>query len=460
MPKPLSEYRRTYLDSLEVEFGLDAALTELSILAQGLFSPQVCLIDSHIVDNQNVLEFFISHERDLLGMMADLETYELPLIGTCSRGKADCWKTLDVMLKPRDGNLPRVASLSPARAKELALGYAKLGEDERREKFLQAKGADRNTYVKYLDVASKYFQSAEALTVIAPHHAPDSKLYEETTTVIEFLRRECPDELTDEDQRTCDALLAEMSRNTDALKTRQRLHSAIYGEKFPPDYQGIVAWYDVGLAKDHVKDEWRYLINQIFNQNLAMSFGLSPAQDCRPKTTRFQNVFRRQLEIEKEGLVKLASTIYPQYLSFDFVRSVRKQEQFWKNLSNPDPIIHRQYIAEEFKKHLISLEVTEYVGEQWREKIVLPLKTARLYGPPIIAGLAILHGLYSGSSIESVGAQGLASYAGAEAGINRAVRGIEDYFSTGRGRTKGDKWSYVEGFRTFADNLANVTLPV
>src|SRR2546427_192908 len=288
-------------------------------------------------------------------MMDTLEPHELPLIGSCGRGGADCRKTLDIMLSPRDGKPPRLSSLSPSQAERLAPGYDKLSEEQRRESFLRVKGPDERSFTKYLDIATKYFQRSEELTVVSPRRPPDVNLYREMTTLIDFLLKQCCGELTDDDKRTCDALLKEMSTDADGPKTRQRLHNTIYGKDFPPYYDGIVAWHTLRLPRDEVKDQWRFLVNDVYNENLARSFGLRSAQDFHPRQTRFDHVFKTKLEVEKAGLVRLASTIYPAYLSFDFVRKVRKQKQFWQNLSDPtlDPVVHRQYIAEEFGKYLI-----------------------------------------------------------------------------------------------------------
>jgi hypothetical protein len=456
MRKP--ELQRAYLHSLEVESGLDSTLAELSILSQALFSAQVCLIDAHIVDNSNVWDFFLENERKLSEMMETLGPKEFPLVATCGRGGADCYKTLDIMLRPRDGKPMRFSSLSPSQIEQLAPGYDHLSEDERQERFLQIKGPDRQRYSKYLNVATKYFQLSED-TVITPKLPPDDGLYQEMTSVIEFLRNQCPEELTENDQRTCDALLKEMSPS-DRPKNRQSLHKAVYGEHFPP-YHGAIGWYTLGLPKDEAKDEWRFLVNDVYNHNLARSFGLWSAQDFHPRKARFQNVFRKEVQVEKAGLVKLASKIYPAYLSFDFVRNVRKQEQFWEHLSDPnlDPVVHRQYIAEEFAKHLIDQKRKDLVGEQWCEKIVVPLKLTRLAAPPIVAALAVIHGIKAGSSLEMCGLAGSASYIASEVMTNRLCQGVEDYFAT-IGKEQGARWSYKEEYKTFIDSLGATTQSV
>jgi hypothetical protein len=458
MEKSKSEFERVYLHSLEVESGLDSTLGELSILAQGLFSPQVCLIDSHIADNKIVWDFFLQNERGLREMVDTLEPYELPLIGTCGRGGADCRRTLDIMLVPRDGKPPRLSSISPSQIERIAPGYDKLSEQQRRERFLHLKGPDEISFTKYLDVATEYFQSCTGLTVVSPKRPPDVSLYQEMKTLIDFLRQQPAGVLTNDDQRTCDALLNEISTNADGPKTRQRLHKTIYGEHFPPYHDGIVAWHTLGLPRDVVKDEWRFLVNDVYNENLARSFGLRSAQDFHPRKIRFEQVFTTKLATERTGLVKLASTIYPSYLSFDFVHKVRKQKQFWRNLSDPtlDPIVHRQYIAEEFARHLVDQGRKDLAGEQWREKILIPLKTARLAVPPIAAALVVFHGLGKGSTLETVAAEAYTSYKLAEGGINRTCRGIEDYFATG-GREVGARWSYNADLKTFVDVVAETT---
>ncbi len=408
---------------------LDSTLGELSILTQGLFSPQVCLVDSHIVDNKAVKDFFLQNERGLGEMLDALESYELPLIGTLGQGGADCRKTLDVMLCPRDGKPPRLSSLNPSQLEELTPGYDKLSEEQRRESFLRVKGRDASNFNKYLDVATQYFESSKSLTVVSPKRPPDVSLYDEMTTLVDFLLKQCSEALTDEDKRTCDALLKEMSSDTDKPKTRQRLHNTIYGGNYPPYYDGIVAWHALRLPRDKAKDEWRYLVNDVWNENLARSFGLKSAQDFHPRQIRFEHIFKTKLVVEKAGLVKLASTIYPEFLSFDFVRKVRKQKQFWLNLSDPtlDPVVHRQYIAEEFAKHLIDQEDRkDLAGEQWREKIVVPLKAARLVGPPIVAALAVFYGLTKGSTLEAIAVEAGVSFMAADGAINRTCRGIED----------------------------------
>lgn len=453
MEEAKSGLERVYLHSLEVESGLDTTLGELSILAQGLFSPQICLIDSHLVDNRIVREFFLQNERGLREMVDTLEPYELPLLGTCGRGGADCRKTLDIMLRPRDGSPPRLASLSPSQTEELTPGYDKLSEQERRVSFLTVKGPEGASFAKYLDVATEYFESCENLTVVSPNRPPDINLYEEMASLIKFLRQECPpEEFTEGDETICDDLLREMSANSSAPKTRQRLHRTIYGENFPPYYDGVVAWHALRLPRDEAKDEWRYLVNDVYNENLARSFSLRPAQDFHPRKTRFEHVFATKATAEKAGLIKLASTIYPSFLSFDFVRKVRKQKQFWLNLSDrtADPIVHRQYIAEEFAKHLIDQGRKDLAGEQWREKIVVPLKAARLTIPPIVAALVYFHGVPKGSTLET-----FAAYKAAETGTNRICRGIEDYFATW-GRDLGEQWSYDSRLTTFVDVAAEI----
>lgn len=338
----------------------------------------------------------------------------------------------------------------------LTPGYDKLSAEQRQERFLHAKGAAESSYVKYLDVATRYFRSSRDSSVISPKRPPDVSLYQEMTILIDFLRRQPIEKLTDEDERICDALLMEMSSGGDRPKTRQRLHHAIYGEHFPPYHDGIVAWHTLGLPRDQVKDEWRYLVNDVYNENLAYSFGLRSAQDFHPRQIRFERVFETEVDVQKAGLVRLASTIYPAYLSFDFVRKVRKQKQFWRNLSDPtlDPVVHRQFIAEEFAKHLIDQGRKDLAGEQWREKIVVPLKKARLALPPIAAALAFFYGLAKGSTVEMRVLPGVAGGATFTA-VNLACRGIEDYFVTW-GQAAGARWSYNADLKTFVKTAAEV----
>jgi hypothetical protein len=445
---------RAFLHSLEVEFGLDNALTEIAILAQGLFSSQICLIDQHVYDNAAVCDFFMRYEHQLLKSVEALEDSELPLLGTCCRGGADCLSGLDKMLEPRNGIPPRLGSLSHQQYAQLAQGYTNLSfPEDRRAKLLAVKGTAGQTYFRYLQIATSYFQRHPDLTVISPLRSPEDGLFAATEEAVQFFQSALV--LPPHDDAICSALRAEISRKTEERKTRQRLHHVIYGTDFPAYHDNRILWSTVSSPRDTAKDEWRYLINHIYNRNLCESFGLDPAQDFRPKRTRFEEHFEDAVTVERAGPAKLECPIYIEYLTLEFVLKVRKGRQFWNSLRSADPVAHRQFISQKFAQYLTDdCKRPDLVSSKTVEIVVVPIKGVRLAAPPVVASLFFIKTLPLGLSIAVRTAK--TAYEATEAVTNRVCRGLEDYFAT-FGEGLGRRVIYNKKFLSFIDKLEDVT---
>jgi len=436
------------LYSLEVELPTDPQLAELAIFVQGLFSPQVVLTDSQLVSSANTQRFFLANSGALSDMMSDLQSYELPLIGTMGRGGADCEKSLDILLKPREGKPPRLATLSSAQYEKLQVDYDRMSEEARRERFYSVTGTVVREYFK---TSSAYFQKLPERTVVGPPlRNPEEGLYTEVRKYVDTLTRDIPETLSDTDKSVCDALLQEIeTRSPAAPRTRERLHRAIYGEHFPPYHDGRVVWSHVGVPPNRSKDEWRFLINALYNVNLAESFGLrhginSPWYNLKPGHLSKSSVQREQI-----GILKLASTIYPAFIDFPFVRNVRKEPQFWKNMANPQLNLsdHLEFIAERFAKHLTDKGQGHLVRKYEREVIVNVIKRATI--PSSLA--TVILALFYGQSFNSAVTVGLET-----AGRMHVLAwGVESLFET-LPDLLGDQWNLTPGFKNFVGDLGSV----
>jgi hypothetical protein len=434
--------------SLEVELPKDPKLAELAIFVQGLFSPQVVLTDSQLVSGENTQRFFLDNADALRDMANDLQSPELPLIGTMGRGGSDCEKSLDILLKPRDGKPPRLANLSPAQYAKLEIDYNHMSEEARRERFYSVTGTEIRDYFK---TASAYFQKLpEQHVVKKPLRNPEASLYTEVRKYVDMVTRDFPETLSDTDKSVCAAIVQEIeTRPADASHTRERLHRAIYGERFPPYHNGRVVWSQVGVPPDRRKDGWRFLINALYNVNLAESFGLKHGINSPWYRLRHADLSKPSVQREQIGILKLASTIYPTFIDFSFVRNVRKEKQFWQNMASPElnPIDHLEFIAERFAKHLTDRGQGHLVHRYEREVIVNSIK-----GATIPASLAtIILALFSGQSLNSALEVGRETVGGTHVlawGVESLFEALPDLL--------GEDWNLTRGFKNFVGDLGDV----
>jgi hypothetical protein len=439
------------LYGLEVELPAEPQLAELAILVQGLFSPQIVLTDSQLVGGENTMKFFLENEGALNDMMNDLQSYEMPLIGTIGRGGSDCERTLDIMLKPRSGKPVPLPMLSPKQREVLSLGYDLLSEGGRRHRFYSVAGQEVQ---KYFQITTKYFQShSERTSVPSPNRNPEVTLYTEVRNYVLQITKSGDEALSDVDKLICDAILKEIDTIPEGTqRTRERLHRAIYGGVIPAFYKGRLVHEKIGLPGQKEKDGWRYLINALYNVNLADSFGLRHGINSPWYELRHANRLPPAVRSERVGVVKLASTIYPQFIDLSFVRSVRRDPQFWKNMRDPelDRRDHLQFVSEKFAKHLTENGHADIVRKYDCEATVNVIRDASILSSLSVVLLSLFcqQGLGSAvqAGIETVGAAHVASW------------GIEGVFGLIE-RTAGKGWNLRNDFKNFVGLLKSVQAP-
>src|ERR1051325_698445 len=302
-----------FLYSLESELSAPPDIAEIAILVNGLFSRQICLTESQMFDCAGVEVFFKKHERLLEQMVASPRPNELPLLATCGRTGADVQAAIDLWLEPKGGEgLPQYLSkLSPEQNDALREGFRSLrSKGQRRKRFLKICGAK---YYDHLKRVEKYLNGDHTRTVVRPASRPVGSLYDATRQVLRSFDGPEFKNLKKMDKEIIDTLAKAMdSLPSGETPTRERLHRAIYCGDLPPVYAGEVRWERSKIDRSVVRDEWRFIVNTIYNRNLASRYDLRPVLNTawwRVGNRFFGGRSPRILGIENTGSLTIAAPI-------------------------------------------------------------------------------------------------------------------------------------------------------
>jgi hypothetical protein len=406
-----------YLYSLEPELFPSDDLVSQAIFVSGLFSPQVCLTDAQVFVTEGVKSFFRRNEHALLDMLEDPE--EVPLICIALRENGNIEKSLDLRLEPKgEKGFPTYDnSLLPSQNAELRNGYNRLkSAEKRREKFFKVAGKEARRHV---DRLAGYIERAPSKTSLARSGQSHEQLYESTKTEISQLLNSPNAIIQDQDRRIADAILSRIDKHPkSSVQTREILHWATYGRQSPPVYRGEVDWSGFPGAPDPIKNEWRFLLNSIYNHNLAKKLNLRPVLNSGWWRIGLrwldQENLRQKLALEPAGILPLSAPLYRNCLNIDVVRQIRKNPIFWVGLAELEEArrtqdskswlskykAHLQFLSEQLAKYLVDIGRRELVGKSVREMLVSPLKVGGFIAGPVVTLIASLCGLPSDSAME------------------------------------------------------------
>ena len=448
--QPHKRVPAVFLNNLDVELPFNPRLVELSILAQSLFSRQVCLTDSQLIDNVGVRRFFLKNKDSILESVQEADLDEVPLLATCGRGAGNCDHSLLALLEPRGERRlpPAFTSFAPQQNAALRKGYASLSAERRRDRFYRLAGTE---FGDYTETANSYFLRCPEKTVLEGTKKKETRLFPLTKVLLDVgLEGPYQNFPTDKDREIC-ARIREVISGAKGERNRERLHGAVYGgEDFPQVYEGKVQWENFGREPDTTADGWRFLINHIYNLDLADSFGLRRGVNSSGYQTGFPKALASQINRRKVGEMVVPARIHTDFLTFDFVRALRKREQFWSTLQRMEssPKEHLILVSEAFARHLVDAGRRDLVGREVLDITDAAFDAAKgIVGPGLFAIAIAL-----GQPIDTAAWRGC----GAMGAVNQLRWAVRKFFSSELGPSIGRKWEYREEFSNFVQEVSDL----
>lgn len=433
---PTEPHRGAFLYSLEPELYPSEELVSEAILIAALFSSSICLSEHQVFVTEGVRAFFHKNEPTLTEILENPE--ETPFITISLRRQADVWATLDLRLKPKGekGYPSYDNSLTPIQNDQLRADYRNLKTAvRRRRKFLKLSG---DLTQAHLSCIQSYISRNPLKTTTGVSTIDPPGLYDSTRAEIVQLLSSTNAIVEDSDKKIADAVINRMDKHPKSeAQTREMLHWSVYGGESPPVYQGRVQWAHSPITIDPVKDEWRFLLNSIYNYNLAQKLNLRPVlnSDWWQIGTRWlsQSTLRRRLNLQQAGTLPLSTPLYRDHITVNFVRSVRKEKEFWVSLNKVEESrnrgdatalektgsAHVQLISELLAKHLIDTGHKDLVRRDVKEVFVQSAQIGGFLAGPVVT----LMGCILGVPLESAFEIGVGALAAGEA-IHFAVKGL------------------------------------
>ena len=358
-----------FLFSLDPELEQQNLPTELAILLNGLFAKRTGLTDAQIL-NSTALQWFVDKNRHELQRELDvLSPRGVPLIGSCSRRGTQMFEALDIFLKPKGlHGLPSYLSgFSCDQNKVLHAGCTPSETEEgRRERFLEIAGGHYEWFLQYL---TEYFEQRPGSLIAAAEDSPEITFFNEVLKYIEDLKKHqsLASGFRYGDHAMADALIKTIDDATpETPQTREILHEAIYGGHIPRVESGRINYEGVHPSDTDTRLNWRNLVNTIYNGNLADKLGLRGVLNAKwfDLPDRLLDVNAPVPSDNREVVsVELASCVYLEHFTLEFVNDVRREDAFWKSLdtlehsTNDDAgtkafADHMQLVSECFAKYL------------------------------------------------------------------------------------------------------------
>jgi len=277
-------------------------------------------------------------------------------------------------------------SLSPKQNQALREGFAKLKSPaKRRAAFFKLAGKRAELSLRY---SGEYFGHPQA---VVPRTQPP-RLYDDVLEKLDALKLAGKHyEWKEIDYTISKALENEIDKNRD-VHSRERLHLAIYGgdlRQFRHFYEGQAEQTDDPQAQVHL--EWRYLVNSLYNYDLASRYRSCPVFNdkwyrlpSRLTLQEDQPAIDRTEEIES---VPIEAIVYRELLTIPFVASVRRETSFWDAITKMETAQqdsdqkgyvsavteHVQIVSSLFKKFLIDSGHRDKVKPQIATVMARPL---------------------------------------------------------------------------------------
>lgn len=389
-----SQSHGVFLYSLDAETGISAPTVSEAIIFQSLFSRQVCLNESHVLDNRAVWDFFESNKQLLLDMLRDRDMDEVPIIGLCSRAPS-IGGMLDLWLGAKTGLPNYFTSLSPEQNDNLQRKPYPTTKEGRQKRLYKVEPCFKTLVTRLED----YFQALSSLTFVERTGNPDQQLYPRMSDELRRLELSGA-KLSDEDKQIRDSIAKAI--DIASAQTRDRLHKAIYGGTQPRYYKGHIRQHR-GTAEPHaIKDEWRFYVNSIYSYNLAASLNVRPVLNTGwwPVGQRWlsEQSIRAELKLRNVGTLELPVPLYRDFLTLEFAVKFRKMPKFRESVSKLDAALasgdshrlerakkeHLSFLSQQFAKHLEDKGEGRLVGVTRQEFWISAAEKAS--GPLVLGG--------------------------------------------------------------------------
>lgn len=407
-PNATSAPEGDYLLSLETEFEQNPAFIKSSALLQALISRRICLTDTQIIESSALEDLFMNNDRELMDEIEQTEQDRPAMFGTCTRKGlgADILAALDLMLEPKPPfDFPAYFTrLSPEKNRSLREEYARLKTTaERRESFFKAAGK-RTTL--YLNRVGGYF-GRHPLAVVSTPAAQQPRLYELVEKKLDSFRAAGNwMKFAPIDHKIFRALEEEINDHRDK-NSRERLHLAIYDQELRHFYKGKAEESDDPHAERRL--HWRYLINTLYNFDLADRYGSAPVFDAKWYDLPSHLTLPEDQPIvdknEQVATIELETMVYRDLLTIPFVAEVRRESSFWDSINKMERAQadgdaeaflsalkdHVQMISACFKRYLERTGQGKHVTAKVAEVMVRPLASVTLASTLAIDAALTLH---------------------------------------------------------------------
>jgi hypothetical protein len=150
-------------------------------------------------------------------------------------------------------------------------------------------------------------------------------------------------------------------------QTRQQIHLAIYDQRLPHFYKGKLE-RDGKTWKSDAQDDWRYVVNTLYNYNLSRQLALQPVvnTDWFPVSQALQGYLKNCVisVLNRHASLPLATPFIGDHVTVEFVLNTRAEKAFWDSLlrvygarTNHDRSRalseHLQFLSERFARYLV-----------------------------------------------------------------------------------------------------------
>jgi hypothetical protein len=409
-----SQSHGVFLYSLDSESDISPETAFQAIVFESLFSRQVCLNESHLLDNRAVWKFFEDNINLLEESLSDRDLDEVPIIGLCSR-EPSVPGVLDLWLGSKTDVPNYFSSLSPEQNSHLQDRYprTKAGRRDRLYKI-------EPRFASLATVFERYFQRLPPLTFVPRTGQPDRDLYAHVDKELKQLISSGAS-LGDEDKPILEAIQRVISGPSALGQTRAALHKAIYGGTQPRFHEGKITQHKGTVEPHAIKDEWRFYINAIYNYNLAKSLNARPVLNTGlwPVGHRWiaEAAIQQRLRTDNVGTLEVPVPLYRDKLDLKFAIKVRKTRRFRENISKLDEALtsgesdrlmaakegHVSFLSDQFANYLVEHGSADLVGvrvKQFAVSLAERISEPLALGGPVLTALLTHYGAPADSAAE------------------------------------------------------------